>query len=146
MPRLVALILVGALLTAVPNCSNDDIVVGRCGPYTDVEGTAEILSLLAADPDANNCPRDPITVLFVFTPDDPSAHDDYLHPQWSDTSHLTVGDGKNPNLGWTIGEDLVQDSIHACVRSELTWGVCTPVIFRFPDVDFGKWSDSCFGP
>ena len=146
MPRLVALLLIGVLITVTSNCSDDDFVIGQLCPYVNVEGSAEILSLLSVDPDANNCPRNPITVLFVFRPDDPSARDGYLHPQWSDTSHLTVGDGKNPNLGWTIGEGLVQGSIHDCVRSELTGGACTPVVFRFPDIDYVAWNDSCFGP
>lgn len=124
-------------------CCEDD-PIGKCGPYMDISGTAEIIYVQDADPGSYNCPRDPVEIAFVFEPDDSSDYDRYIYSSISDSCFITCGDGKNPNRGWALEEDLTEGSVHECLRSELTWGACPPVIFNFPELDYDKANDSCF--
>jgi hypothetical protein len=124
--------------------SEDPPIIGGPCNYLDIQGTASIVSMGVPAPDDNNC-NHAVEVIFDFTPDDPSAADDYLLPNWSDKGqHLTVGDGKNPPKEWVLGQGLTPGTEHRCVRSEITDGACTPVVFSFPDIDFSGWPAFCF--
>ncbi|MDY6839415.1 MAG: hypothetical protein SWH78_15730 [Thermodesulfobacteriota bacterium] len=120
-------------------------IVGGACYYVDIPGIARIVSITTPASNDNNC-NNAVEVTFDFTPDDPAAADTYLFPNWSDTGqHLTVGDGKNPPKEWVLAQGLTPSSKHRCVRSEITDGACTPVVFSFPDIDFSRWPEFCFG-
>ncbi|MDD5093552.1 MAG: serpin family protein [Dehalococcoidia bacterium] len=119
-------------------------VVGGPCKYTDIPGTARITSIKDADPNSANC-NDAVEVIFDFTPDSPSAIDTYSFPNWKDTNQsLTFGGGMNPSREWVEKQGLKEGSELACIRSEITEGTCTPVIFSFPTINFEGWQDDCY--
>ena len=120
-----------------------DIVGGPC-EYVDIPGTARVVLVKEAAQADSNC-KDAVEVIFDFVPDDPAAIDDYLFPNWEDTDQrLTVGGGMNPPKTWVLEQGLTEGSEHRCLRSEITKGTCTPVIFRFPEINMKGWEEHCF--
>ena len=123
----------------------DHTPVGGGCAYAEIPGVATIVSVRQADPSLYNCRNDPVEVVFDFVPDDPKAPDRYRFPAWADTGqHLTVPGGANPARQWTLNEGLTAGTQHACVRSEITAGTCTPVIFTLSDVDYTKGATACW--
>ena len=120
-----------------------EIVGGPC-EYVDIPGTARVVLVKEAAPIESNC-KDAVEVIFDFVPDNPAIIDDYLFPNWEDTGQrLTVGGGMNPPKTWVLAQGLTEGSEHRCIRSEITKGTCTPVIFRFPEIDMKGWEENCF--
>lgn len=93
-----------------------DVPPGECA-YVDIAGTCTVTSV------GVGAPTDAI-VTVDFTPDDPSAVERYLWPDWGDTEiafrPLDFPDQETPEVG----------SVWACTRSEITAGTCTPVTFQ----------------
>jgi len=119
------------------------LVGGGC-TYKKVSGTAVIDEVNTAPDWQNNC-VDPVEVVFHFIPDDPAARSSYLHPDWPDSDRrYVVGDGKNPPRNWARRTGLVIGSQHRAIRSEITQGSCTPVVFLFPDIDAATSHQDCF--
>jgi hypothetical protein len=119
-------------------------VGGGC-KYKEIPGKCHITSASNAPADQNNCPNDPVEILFDFAPNDPQAPAHYLFPKWPETNqHLLIGDGKNPPRQWTVKQGLLKDSIKPCLRTEIVQGTCTPVIFKFIEVDYSDANKLCF--
>jgi len=120
-------------------------VGGPC-KYNEIPGTCLITSVKKASPDQNNCPKDPVEVLFAFAPNDKKAPAQYRFPKWQDSNqHLTIGDGKNPPRKWVVDQGLFEGAAKICKRTEITQGTCTPVIFKFVDVDYSNANNLCSG-
>lgn len=106
-------------------------------------GTAVITSAEPATDPMRTC-LNAVEVRFTFIPADPSAPSRYLLPLWRDTDRrFVVGSGTPPPLNWAVSQGLVVGSEHRCVRLEITRGSCMPVAYRFPDIDYTHWADSC---
>jgi hypothetical protein len=147
MQRWSAILLAATALAFIGACNGDSdslpVVVDEC-EYVDIPGTATIVNVREPDPGASNC-RNAGEIVFRFTPDDPTAPERYLIPDWPDTGQiLTVGNGMNPPRSWVQDRGLRKGTIHRAVRREITRGTCTPVIFEFPDVDMTGWEADCF--
>jgi hypothetical protein len=118
--------------------------IGQACEYRQITGRATITDVRKADPGANNC-DDAVEVIFTFMADDPSAPDRYLFADHPDVGrYVRVGAGLNPPRTWARQRGLVKGTVHRCIRSEIQKGVCTPVIFTFPDIDMKGWEKSCF--
>jgi antitoxin component YwqK of YwqJK toxin-antitoxin module len=112
-------------------------ISGPC-EYMEIPGTARITAIKPAGA-GYNCPRNPVEVLFDFTPDDPKRSSKCVHDR-----HLTIGAGMNPSLDFVENRGLKVGQPLRCIRKEIITGTCTPTGFDFPDVnlsDYGKW---CF--
>ena len=116
--------------------------IGACH-YESIPGTATILSVDPASESSYAC-IDPVDVIFVFTPDDPSAPEEYLFPQYPDTSNLTVGAGMLPPMEWVIIQNIVVGNQYDCERMEDHGGACPPVVFELSGIDFSHWADYCW--
>ncbi len=117
------------------------VIGGPCS-YNEFPGRAVITSVTPA-PDGGCI--DAVYVEFNFIPDDPNALELYVFPNWPDTGQfLTVGDGKHPNATWAELQGLTVGSIHPAIRMEISDGTCTPVIFKFLDVDYSSYAEYCY--
>lgn len=126
-----------------PKVESPRTVGGPC-EYLEIPGTAKIVSVKEAPSTESNC-ANAVQVSFDFVPNDPAAVSSYRFPNWKDTGqHFIVGGGMNPPKVWVQERGLVEGSEHACVRSEITKGTCTPVIFSFPKIDMTGWDKYCF--
>ncbi len=125
------------LLLVIPTC-RIPMVGGPC-EYENTSGVATITSVEPASTNGLNCTNDPVEVVFDFTPDD--AADAGLA---ATGRTLTIGEGLNPPLSWVQAEGLTVGSQHTCIRRDITKGTCTPVLYRFPDVDTQAGLDACF--
>jgi hypothetical protein len=118
--------------------------VGGACEYRHIYGRATITAIRVADRKANNC-KDAVEVIFTFSPDDPSAPQQYRFADQSDTGrHFRVGAGLNPPRDWARRKGLVKGAVLRCIRSEILKGACTPVIFTFPEIDTQGWEKPCF--
>jgi len=119
-------------------------LIGPCGEYVPTPGTAKIVQVIDAPPEEYGC-HDAVSIVFDFTPTDPSAPEKYLQPYWSDSgNHLTVGGGENPPRQWALDQGIAVGAEFPCVRKdETTPGPCTPVIFVFPTIDYSSWATYC---
>ena len=139
-----------ALKTAdeVPNWSDLSNVTTRktCGEsceYVEYPGSAFVTSVVQDTRETRLC-ENGVVITFDFVPDDPSAPDKYLIPTWLDINRVfIVGGGASPPLSWAASQGLIAGSEHECVRREIICGSCTPVIFKFPAVNYSHWADSC---
>lgn len=106
-------------------------------------GSAVITSVEPSTDPMRTC-LNAVEVRFTFIPADPSAPSRYLLPLWRDANRgFVVGSGTPPPLNWAVSQGLVVGSEHRCERLEITRGSCTPVMYRFPDIDYTHWADSC---
>jgi hypothetical protein len=101
------------------------------------QGTAETVSLNGASISGNNGDNNPVTVVFNFTPDNPSDATGIDRV-------LTVGDGKHPPLDYVLSKGLTVGSTHPCTRQIIASGTCPPVIYTFTYVDLSDYAASCF--
>lgn len=138
------IILIPVLLACQHNESENYLppAGGRCH-YVKIPGKAVIQEIKSADPTHNNC-KNAVEVLFRFVPDDPTAPDRYLHPDWTGPHHFIVGDGKNPPREWVNQIGLHKGVELRAIRNEITRGTCTPVVFRFPEIDMQGYVGACF--
>lgn len=112
--------------------------------YKNIPGKARIISIQDTDPKSYAC-KNGKEVRFEFIPDAPDAPAHYLFPDWRDTEqNLTVGFGMHPSLTYIEMENIVEGGIYTSIRAEIIEGVCTPVIFSFPDFDPDSWQESCY--
>jgi len=111
---------------------------GPC-EYIDTPGTATIVSVEPADPDALNCPNDPVVVMFDFQPVEPAGG-----TLAATGIRLTISEGVNPPREWVESEGLTPGSQHPCLRRDITSGACTPLLFELTDVDYGTGIDLCY--
>ena len=137
--RMIAWILI-VFSISMFNCNEETI--GACH-YESIPGTAIIFSIKPGLESSNSC-IDPVEVLFVFSPDDPSAPEDYLFPQYADTSYLTVGAGMLPPAEWVTLQNIIVGNQYECERMEDHGGSCPPVIFELSGIDFSDWPDYCW--
>ena len=132
------LLLAGATLIA--SC---DLYDGGPCSYIKYPGSALIVSVAADTSRMRTC-ENAAVILFTFHPTDSSATNSYRFPAWPDTNcAFLVGSGCTPPLNWAISQGLVVGSEHRCARWEIIEGTCTPVIYKFSDIDYSAWGDSC---
>lgn len=125
------------LAAAAVSCATPQ-PIGRCGEYTSTPGTARITAVEAAPADEYNCPRDPVRVLFTFTP---AAGAD---PGLAATGvALTISAGANPPRAWVVAQGLTVGSEHPAVRADQQGGPCSPVVWRLTDVDTDAGLRAC---
>jgi len=135
-------IIAGAIVVA--NCDTNDAIgpIGGCS-YAKYPGSAIIVSVEQDTNQMSAC-ENAATIKFTFYPTDSSASSRYRYPHWSDTNQVfLVGDGKSPPLNWAISQGLVVGSEHSCERREIISGTCLPVYFKFLEIDYSAWGDSC---
>ena len=138
------LVLVAVMLGACSKAVSGPVVGGHC-QYVDIPGVARIASIEEAASTDYNC-ANAVKVTFDFVPNDPAAVNNYHFPSWGDKGQsFAVGAGMNPPKIWVLEQGLTEGSEHACVRSEITKGTCTPVIFSFPEIEKEGWEKECFG-
>ena len=123
-------------LCAASGCAR--VIGGPC-EYTDTPGTATIVSVSDAEPDANNCANDPVVVVFDFAPADP-GDEAGAATGW----HLTIAGGANPPRAWVQAEGLIEGTQHACVRSDIVTGTCSPVVYEFSNADYEAGIAACY--
>ncbi len=115
--------------------SISDAEGGAC-EYSKIEGFAKIISIKPAPADAYNCPDNPRQIIFQFTPANSSDREKYRFKNFSDSSiELKINDGVNPPLSWIKKNKIEAGKKYICIRTELLKGTCTPVIFRFPELN-----------
>ena len=129
---LVAVALTGALMGA--GCWG--WVGGPC-EYTEIPGTATVVSVTPAT-ENDDC-TNAVEVVFDFAPTDTSLTE---HVATGVT--LTIGSGQNPPDSWVQDEGLTEGSQHPCNRWVITEGTCTPVIYRFTEVNYLDAIDACY--
>jgi hypothetical protein len=111
------------------NERKEHIVGGDPCRYDAIAGTAVITSVV----DAEDCPG--VNILFDFHPEDPSALSTYHLPQWHDQSNsLTIQGGLHPSRQWANRHKVAPGKKFRCIRREMTFGTCTPVVFEFPEL------------
>ena len=135
------------ILTAQPvDAAERPPVDGGPCDYQSTAGIALIQEWAAVSPEENNCAQ-AVRLVFDFVPDDPDASRHYptRTVDVPDTSRtLMVGGGKNPPLQWVVDQGLTPGSIHRCERRDITAGTCTPVNFRFLEIDYTSYVTDCF--
>ena len=114
-------------------------VVGKCGAHSDTEGTAHITSIASAPAGESNCQNDPVKVLFDFIPHDPGNVG-----LAASGIPLTVGQGSNPPRAWVMSSGLSVGSDHPAIRSDQPVGPCSPVVYRFLDLDMAAGLSACY--
>ena len=67
--------------------------------------------------------------------DDSTVRNNYVFKNWSDTSVLTINSGINPSQHFIDSLDITLGKEFSCSRQELIQGTCTPVYFRFSDIN-----------
>ncbi|HVP11021.1 MAG TPA: hypothetical protein VMV94_07520 [Phycisphaerae bacterium] len=117
----------------------DDTPFGGYCRYTGTPGVATITCVEAPEPGDLNCTNDPVAVIFDFQPDDPASGG-----LAATGVRLTISEGENPPRQWAEGEGLIVGSQHACVRRDIEWGTCSPLLYEFPDVDYGAGIQLCY--
>jgi hypothetical protein len=105
----------------------------------DIPGTAIITAIKPARAGLNNCPRNPVEVLFDFTPADPK-----LSSKCASDRHMTVGAGMNPSLDFVENRGLKVGQTLRCIRKEIVTGTCNPTGFDFQDINFSDYAKWCF--
>jgi hypothetical protein len=111
--------------------------------YTDVSGTALIVSISTAPSGSYNCPREAVEVRFDFRPDDPKATS--KNPNWPDAGQsLRVGAGMNPPRVWVADRGIAVGREYRAVRRDETAGACTPVVFELTGLDTSGWEKECW--
>lgn len=139
----VLILLIAAVMSGACSKPVGPRIGGPC-TYKDIPGTATIVSVEAAPSDEYNC-ANAVKVTFDFVPNDPAAIAGYRFPTWKDTGNsFTISGGMNPPKNWAMEQGLTAGSEHACVRSEITGGTCTPVGFSFPEINKEGWEAECF--
>jgi hypothetical protein len=96
---------------------------GPC-TYNKFPGTA-LIQEIVPDPENQTC-TNAMFVYFNFSPDDPTAWEDYRFPNFSDTNQAFLISGYNPPSSWLDANGLDVGSEFACIRMEITSGTCTP--------------------
>jgi hypothetical protein len=105
------------------------IIGGGPCRYDNVAGMAVITSVVDAEDFQG------VRILFDFNPDDPSARSRYRFPTWPDQqSSLTIQGGMNPSRQWASRHKVAPGKTFRCIRREMVFGACTPVIFEFPEL------------
>ncbi len=132
MTRLVAVFVVFALA----GCGGKP---GACGVYTDTAGTAHITSISGAPSGQNNCPKDPVQVLFDFTPADPTKA--YLA---ASGVALTIGEGMNPPRAWVSASGITVGAVLPAKRADGPPGPCPPTVISVTGLDWGAAIAACF--
>jgi hypothetical protein len=118
----------------------DSAIGGNC-EYIEYYGTATITSIDSST-HYSYC-QDAVTVLFDFTPDDPTASSRYMFTNYPDTSRrLKVGQGMDPPRAWVENEGITAGSTFRCVRREEYQGTCTPYMHQILDLQ-SSWLDFC---
>jgi len=123
-----------------PDTRSAPPIGGGC-KYVEVPGIARITSVETAPSGEYHC-KDAVKVTFDFIPNDPAAASSFRFPKWPGT--FTVGAGMNPPRAWVLERGLTVGSEHACIRSEITAGPCTPVGFRLTDINMEGWDKYCW--
>lgn len=103
------------------------INVGGGCQYKSIAGEAKILSIESAPASASNCPIEPQLIKFVFTADDSTAKDII--------AELRINAGMNPSLKWLKDNDVNVGKIYRVERQEITNGTCSPVVYKFLDLN-----------
>ncbi len=117
--------------------------IGECH-YDSIPGTATIVSIEPGQTGTHTCVN-PVEVVFDFAPDDSTARERYLYPEWPDTSvFLVVGSGNHPPEEWVILQGITVGNQYPCNRKEDTGHSCPPVVFELLEIDFSNWSDYCY--
>ena len=131
----ILIIAVSMIFISCGRNSKSDKPGGNC-EYNQFEGSAKIISIKDAPKSDYNCPENPKLVIFEFTPANLSDRSKYSFKNFSDNSvQMKINDGANPSLAWIKKNKIEAGKKYRCVRTELTKGTCTPVIFEFPDLD-----------
>lgn len=118
-------------------------VGGGCA-YDTTLGTATIVRIENPPAGEYQAPH-AVKVVFKFAPLDSSASGRYAQREYPDTGQvLTVGAGMHPPRRWVKEQGLTVGSRHPCMRLDLVRGTCTPVCFRFLDVDYDSWTGGTY--
>ena len=113
--------------------------------YNDIQGVAEIISIGPAPADRRRC-KNAVLVLYNFIPDDPTAPERFLYKRWPTKKlRFFLGSGENPPMAWIEKKGLLKGTRHRCERGERKTGACTPVVYRFPEIDTTDWGKDCYG-
>lgn len=119
------------------NSSNDkNNPEGGLCEYSSYEGYAVIKAIKAAPASEYNCPNNARQVVFEFTPDNISDRQKYRFTNVSDSPlTMKINDGANPSLTWIKNNKITVGAKFKCIRTEITKGTCTPVVFKFPELN-----------
>jgi hypothetical protein len=104
--------------------------IGKCGAYTDTEGTARITSISTAPADQNNCRNDPVRVLSDFTPADPARAS-----LSASGVMLLIGSGLNPSRAWVTASGIAVGTDLPVTRTDQPVGPCPPTNWIFTSID-----------
>lgn len=119
-----------AAMDAVEDTEKTPNVGGAC-TYDDIEGMATITFL-------NMSNIDEVVIKFDFSP---SGTTKYKYSNFPDKgqSFFVKGYGCCPPLNWCKENGIKQGAKIKCVRSELSKGACTPVVFNFRQFEKNGW-------
>ena len=107
---------------------------GNC-KYDEIEGICEVTGWEGTGAVDDGEPSDRFDVRFDFIPNgssDATVTDSYL----SVGSDLAC-------RAWLDEVGLIEESQHDCVLMEATRGTCSPMVFRFNDIDETSVYDAC---
>lgn len=119
-----------AAVAGAPALAGCGDAMGKCGAYADTPGTARITAISPAPAGQASCPKDPVQVLFDFTPTDPHAA-----ARAASGVALLVGGGLHPPRAWVTAIGLELGTGLPAVRHDQPVGPCAPTVWTFPDVD-----------
>lgn len=107
--------------------------------YLEIPGSAMITAIKSARAGSNNCPRNPVVVIFDFTADDPQRSSKCMRDHY-----LTVGAGMNPSSDLVEKKGLKVGQTLRCIRKKIITGACSPFGFEFPELDLSDYAKWCF--
>ena len=140
MNRLGMLIISVTLVIFLWSCDDDPVCGGPCD-YTEIPGTASIISVVGVSGDTF-C-DEPVELLYNFVPDDPDQIDSRYIVNWPlDSIRYTIN-SKNPPRRWIETFGLLEGTEHRCTRFRIFSGTCPPIMYGFDGIDDYSVYDSC---
>lgn len=139
-PRHSLLAVATALVTAAGGCGRrDEPLIGTCGAYTQTPGTARVTAIESAPAGGHSCAKDPVRVLFDFTPTETSKAS-----LAASGVPLTIGSGENPPRAWVTASGITVGSDLPATRSDQSAGPCSPLVFTLTSVDYLAGVAACY--
>ncbi|MCB1160831.1 MAG: hypothetical protein H7A25_16315 [Leptospiraceae bacterium] len=106
---------------------------GMC-EYREIKGFAVIDSIKKPAEAVKGMMKEPREVIYHFEPEDKGT--EYKFPTWKDTGlKLTIAGGLAPPLDCLKKQKITVGSKHKALRTEITKGTCTPVVFILTGFD-----------
>jgi hypothetical protein len=133
-------VVIFSLVLLLFSCDDDTVCGGPCR-YTEIPGTASIISVV--DVGGETFCDEPVELLYNFIPDDPDQINPSFLANWPLDSIQYIIAEKNPPRKWVEAFGLLPGTEHRCSRFRMYSGACTPIVYGFQGIDDASVYDSC---